>query len=103
MALKVALGFDQLSNEMQGNFKTAAAYEANVATRMGQEYDLMCACAASAHIVDAFCRGMVWVGGAWRPCILMEVGGACVCVGGGNLGASRLGWGPDFGGLMGCK
>jgi hypothetical protein len=41
--------------------------------RMREEYDVMAACAASPHILDAFCMGTVWMGGSWRPCILMEV------------------------------
>jgi len=75
MALKVALSFEQISTDMQNNFQTPANFDANVNQRMREEYDVMAACASSPHILDAFCMGSVLVGGAWRPCILMEVGG----------------------------
>jgi hypothetical protein len=73
MALKVALNFEQLSREMQENFREASVFDANVQQRMREEYEVMTACAASPHILDAFCMGNVWLGGSWRPCILMEV------------------------------
>jgi hypothetical protein len=73
MALKVALSFEQISREMQENFREASVFAANVQQRMREEYEVMTACAASAHILDAFCMGNVWLGGSWRPCILMEV------------------------------
>lgn len=53
----------------------ASLFDANVQQRMREEYDVMTACAASPHILDAFCMGTLWLAGSWRPCILMEVGG----------------------------
>lgn len=58
---------------MQDNFKTPSAFDANVQQRMREEYDIMHACAGSPHIIDAYCMGRVYLAGAWRPCILMEV------------------------------
>jgi hypothetical protein len=52
---------------------TASLFDANVQQRMREEYDVMTACAASPHILDAFCMGSLWLAGSWRPCILMEV------------------------------
>jgi serine/threonine protein kinase len=75
MALKVALSFEQISREMQENFREASVFAANVQQRMREEYEVMTACAASPHILDAFCMGNVWLGGSWRPCILMELSG----------------------------
>lgn len=79
MALKLALPFELLSQEMRNNFQTAERFDANVQQRMQEEYEIMAACAASPHVVDAFAIGTVHYCGAWRPAILLEVRLCCSC------------------------